>query len=512
MRRLALLFAVLAIPALGARAAAPIVVLDGAFDEWPSHAAALADHYHLYFRLELPAVDGLQASALETRLLLDLDDDATSGAFLRPADASAPLGVDLALLFAPAFTRDDAGIGGGAAALVYDGAGRERRLRHAQVDFAALPTHASDRYELRLSRHALQDRRVGPMLRAGGRARARVQRIDPQGTVRWESAMMVIERPVAAEQPWRADVALPERPPGGVRVMSINVRWATPLREPEPLARLLHAAEPDIVLLQEWDRVQRDTRGRRPPRVAAAEIAAWFDEHVPGERRWDARRSRELGVAVVARGALAPFGPERVSYQLEAGEGELVEGGVRYLGVLAELPVGAVAVASLHLKCCGSRHSAEESRRLAEAAAINAALRRGLAGSDPVLLVVGGDFNLVGGREPRDRVAEGLAPGGGPLAVASAFALGGHSALTWRDGRSRFAPSRLDFVLFAGEGAVLLNAFTLDTGLLSDAALERLELRREDSAFSDHLPLIVDLEPRPTESSLMLRRSAQSVR
>ena len=51
-------------------------------------------------------------------------------------------------------------------------------------------------------------------------------------------------------------------------------------------------------------------------------------------------------------------------------------------------------------------------------------------------------------------------------------------------------------VFFSADArATVTNAFILDTEILDDASLARMNLRRQDSSAADHLPVVVDLDP-----------------
>ncbi len=493
---LALILAIVAPTA--AYAQAPAVLLDGRFDDWPAGVRAQADPYHVHLQLVFPEKIGLQSARVATHVLLDLDDDVSTGRTVTPAAKDdAPLGVDLALLFAPVESRDDSGMAGGAIALAYGPGQRETRLRHQQVGFAALPTYASERFELRVKRHLLEHRPVGTELRRAGTARALIRRIGADGDIVWESAVVAFERPAAAAAAWRAQVEIPRRPDDAVRIVSANVEWASPLADPAPFARILAALDPDIVLLQEWDRVERNPDRPPIPLESAEAIADWFNTHAPGERTWQARRSPELGTAIVSRDVLSALGGERIAYRLREDDRTLLERGVRYIAAVAQTRAGPVAVASLHLKCCGAWAGSEDLQRQAEGVTINAALRGALAESPAVMSLVGGDFNLVGSRSPKQMIASGLDFDGSDLAVAPIVTLGGADATTWRAPRAGFSPSRLDYILYSDSSAEAVNAFALDTAVLDAASLRRHGLQAQDSAFSDHLPIVIDLRQRP---------------
>nr|WP_240901899.1 endonuclease/exonuclease/phosphatase family protein [Wenzhouxiangella sp. XN24] len=276
--------------------------------------------------------------------------------------------------------------------------------------------------------------------------------------------------------------------------MSINVRRGGPLEEPGPLARVVAAADPDIVLLQEWD--QRGGRDTRSSPARAASLARWFDTHVPGGRPWRARRSQAHGVAIVARHEMSPLGPEQVLFPTPAdGSGPTLRP-VRYVAARVDTPLGPVAVASIHLSCCGAPGSMEDRERAAQATALHAAFRAAVARADVGMVVVGGDFNLVGEVHPRNVIAASLDLDGSALAVAPALAPGDRAATTWRDPHSRFSPSQLDFLLYSDATAVLQAAFVADTATMSETTLRRAGLLRDDAAFSDHLGVVIDLRRR----------------
>lgn len=69
---------------------------------------------------------------------------------------------------------------------------------------------------------------------------------------------------------------------------------------------------------------------------------------------------------------------------------------------------------------------------------------------------------------------------------------------TWRDDSTPYPPGRFDRMLFSDSTISMVHGFVLNTTLMSDTALERLELNWHDSLWNhepgqfDHLPVIVD--------------------
>jgi endonuclease/exonuclease/phosphatase family metal-dependent hydrolase len=274
----------------------------------------------------------------------------------------------------------------------------------------------------------------------------------------------------------RADLRLPPKPNGGVRVVSWNVLRGKPMEDAGPFARVLKVLDPDVVLVQEWTSSPR-------------EIAAWFNASVPlDEGEWEVRTTAGWGVAVVSRFPLEAFGHEELYL-----DGE--ENAVRYAGALISTPVGYLAAASVHLKCCGSSGSDEDQQRISEAGAINRSMLEALAIEPVPLRIISGDLNLVGSRPPLDVLRNGLDTDGSDLEIADARVLGDAAYVTWREDGNAFTPGRLDYAVYSGSVLRQARAFVLDARVLSDRALETAGLDATDTDASDHLPLIIDLMP-----------------
>src|SRR5205814_4949203 len=147
-------------------------------------------------------------------------------------------------------------------------------------------------------------------------------------------------------------------------------------------------------------------------------------------------------------------------------------------------------------KCCGTAGGPEDQRRLAEAQAINAAMKTAMPQVNTPMRVLGGDLNLVGAAGPLGALAAGLDTDGSDMAVVQPMVLGDPSLITWVDPKSEFPPGRLDYLLVSDASAQVVNAFVLDTSKLSAKSLARVGMDRGDTAASDHLPVVVDIKPR----------------
>jgi len=154
---------------------------------------------------------------------------------------------------------------------------------------------------------------------------------------------------------------------------------------------------------------------------------------------------------------------------------------------------GELLAISVHLKCCGSAGSDEDLTRIDQAKAINGFIDWVHEQHPDAMVVIAGDFNLVGSRTPLEVMARGLGVNGDDLDPAPARVFGDSTSVTWVDEKSRFGPGRLDWLLYDDSRSVLGGAFMLDTRVLSDGSLAVMGLERDDSKASDHLPMIVDL-------------------
>ncbi len=435
---------------------APIVI-DAEFADWPGEAAveAVADDRHLFIRFAPGRADhAIQAAPYSTRILLDTDDNPSTGL---PLDG---LGIDTAVLLSP---PNATGPGIGAQVLTYDVGGFATPGGHADLGFLFQPTYAAAVYEARLDRRSLT--RAG-----GGRVRVRVDQVGAENRVFW-SAGSVVALPTATA-PSRGAVGLPDKPANAARVLSLNVLNAAPLTSPDPFRRIIRALDPDVILFQEWFN------------TAQPAIQAWVDAHLG--TGWTVFAPSTNGIALATRHPIL----ETVDRpRADPGPGA----NARFAAAVIRTPAGPVIAGSLHLKCCGGANTSEDARRIAEAASIRATLADLRARHPDAMMAIGGDYNLVGTRTPLDTLAAGLGIDGSDLIPARTVTLGDATTVTWVDDRSMFSPGRLDWILADAAAARVANAFALDTRRLAPAALDRAGLRPEDSAASDHLPVVVDL-------------------
>jgi endonuclease/exonuclease/phosphatase (EEP) superfamily protein YafD len=289
---------------------------------------------------------------------------------------------------------------------------------------------------------------------------------------------------------------LPRHPDTTLRVLVWNVSRESFFENAAGFRRVLDAVSADLLMLDEM-----------PGTTKAAAIARGLPR---GEPRWNvvygSAGGRHQRPSLAARFELQPIiAFEQLGYDpaqaadwrrrapapLQARLEDTLDGGVPAVGAVFARDGRRVLAVGLDLQCCGDEAGSwEEERRVAEATAIRAALDATLAqgGIDAVLL--GGDFNVVGGPAPL-QVLQG--DGNGlPLQAVDVRHRDGVATWTW-DGRGTpFPSSRIDYLLHS---AALrpLQAQVFDTEGLSAAEQQALDLPAGLSAtLSQHRPLVVD--------------------
>lgn len=495
-------------------------ILDGDTREWNGGITTHADSETVSFRFSPGEAATLQANDETTRLLFDLDNDPLTGEPLVGPPDVGTLGVDLEILMSPLLTdlppasaasirnrRLERGqpaspFATGITVIRNNADGTVTRLKHADIGFIASPTYASDFFEARIDRTA--DALEGTGIDTEGGAKAIVLMTGTAGEVVRYSEPIDFVLPGAVAQKQPTSKGIPAQMPGTIRVLSMNVLRGKPKTEPAPFARLIAAVEPDVILFQEADDFD------------APALEAWLSGFVgpmPGKHEWasgiqglsgnltggvgvwNAAAMPDLGVAIAT--------PHVITETFGTVEIEDPRNGrtrtVRAVTALVSTPSGNILATSTHLKCCGSAGSSEDQLRYVEAGAINAAFAdaadevRGTLGRDIDAKIIGGDMNLVGTRGPLDVLRGGLNEGGRDLEPAMTGVIGETALYTWRDDRGYFSPGRLDWFL-TGDASVA-QAFAIDTRLMNPDSLAMWGLYPDDSAVSDHLPVVVDLKP-----------------
>lgn len=470
---------------IGGEEAAGPIVLDGDIGEWPSDSAVVADENYLYFRLTVQGQQyPLQAAPYSVTLFIDADATAETGVPVKHGGAVIPrFGADVKIVFSPK-QEGSRSSNLGVAAFTMSRDGAEQRVGIEDLGLTCAPTYAAAWYEGRIARHLPSVTTLPESgLRTSGEVRVVFATIADDGRVTGASDPASVTCGPAAGTPIRVDASLPKKPQGAIRVISYNVERSKPIAKPDTFQRIFRALEPDVILLQEWEE------------GGAAAVEGWFTALVPINSPWHVLKapgdnSNGGGVAIVSRFPMEPLIALQVVAPNSAVGNETRP--VRFIGAVAQTPMGEAVFASIHLKSRGTKDSVEDRRRMSESRAINAAVL-GANRRNTVVRVIGGDMNLVGTRPPLDLLRAGLDTDGSDLTVAEPMVLGDRVQTTWRDASTPFPPGRLDYLMYSDATCEVVNAFVLDTALWSDAALARVGFDRTDSGGSDHLPVVLDL-------------------
>ncbi len=456
------------------------ITLDGDVSEWPEDIAAVADANWLYLRFKL---DGptrtLQGMDSAMAIYIDADGNPQTGRTIDEPAVQGGLGADIEVIFSPR-EPDAPRVGSGVMFRVQTPDGTARTIPHERLGFSFTPTHAAEWYEARIARSAAEELGLNTQgLGSSGRIAGVVVMFDGQGQVDAWADPFEVAAPSASPLEFQ-DVRVPAKPDDAVRVVTYNVEHSSPVKNPEPFARLIRVLDPDVLLFQEW--VEGD----------ADALKAWLTAHVDDTADWQVLKGSAWGVAVASKHPLSSLTP------MDAPNPVNSDNALRFVSGLVETPFGPLAVGSTHLKCCGTKDSREDRQRSAEATAIADMLANALGegpGSQAWGLVIGGDMNLVGSRPPLDALAKGCDLDGSELLVSEPMRLGDHAMYTWFDPGSAYTPGRLDYLLYSDAVAEAVNSFVLDTSVMSEAALARLGLDADDTSNSDHLPVVLDVRP-----------------
>ncbi|MFM1831502.1 MAG: hypothetical protein RLZZ558_1842 [Planctomycetota bacterium] len=418
-------------------------VTDGAFDDWSLPQAMVSD----------PVGDAggafdvrsLWASSEGTTLHLRLE-------LAQPLNLQSGAGSDGTL-------RIDVEVNG--RTLTLDLRARTASVNGQPVPWTELghfqPTHASTLFEGQLN-----------LLAAGATSDSGVRvRLSGSDSLT-QDLVLRLDRPMPAVERGNLD-----RPATShVRLANLNTlnNGMLDAQRGPALLRLLAAAQPDVICLQEdysatWQQISQRLAASMP---------------LPAGQSWWVLKNGTQGRTLAVRGTVIPA-PHRDN---------------AFVAGLARMECGDVFVICLHAKCCGHAGSSEDGRRIEQMQAVATLvgdLRQGRLGSAlaphagaPVLLA--GDWNLVGSRVPLDIVED---PDGPAMQAVLPRSVIGSDVFTWRDSDSPFWPGRLDLIA-CDRSLRPLKAVVLDTARLDPGDRESAGVLAEDSAASDHLMLVAD--------------------
>lgn len=324
-----------------------------------------------------------------------------------------------------------------------------RALLWEDLAYEAAPTHSSTEFEI-LMDLGLVDVAVGDEVT-----------IDFSGSDE-----------LAAPAPFVLDGPRPEvlrrqtarRPGTTVRIASLNVLQSgvLPGARRAPIVRLLRAADADVYCLQEeYD-------------LTEEELVTLFEE--VADATWHIYKVRDNVVA--SRFPLTGV-PGRHD---------------RYAPAVIDVPgSGPLVVVGAHLSCCGWDGNVDDRLRIHEAEGIVETIADLRASGDPATveapIVVIGDWNLVGSREPLDILLDPAELG---LSQWLLPQLVGEHVMTWHSSSSFFPPGILDLVAHTPDVLARQNGFVLEEARLSDEERTDLGLEPEDGLATDHLLVVAD--------------------
>jgi len=480
------------------------LVMDGQFDDWAAVPVTIvdpadapggfvdvgevrlaSDARFVYLLVDFGRVVNAQGFDGHAMILLDADGDPATG----KAEHGLP-GTDLIIDLTPPNIKNPTqpGVGMAIRSTTYTPDPNDpasRKLIPYDIDLHFGPTHAGQRMEFRLDRGVTLP--ATPALFTGAQFTAKLVCVDLSGKVIDETEP--VSHPLATRAPVDSlSIDQPNDPlapaPGtSLRVMCWNAERGAILTRPLPYVRSFNALKPDVILLQELTDKN------------SAEQIVRFMQAIPGQENtpWNVifgSGGGDLRTAVVTRLNLQPVKAlQTVSHE------DRPERTIRVSGGIIESDAGRLLAVSLHLKCCGRAGDSSDETRKQEVRQIHAAIKAAMAEHSIDGVVIAGDFNLVGSRDPVEMVAAGLDIDQSALSIADAYQLDGLTNATWADPDQPFAPGRLDYILFTDQSLRPMKQFVFESGDLSTKWQRHHGIASDDSAeASDHFPVVVDFQ------------------
>ncbi len=363
------------------------------------------------------------------------------------------------------------------------------------LDMVALPTWASDRFELRIAR--LPQGRLGHL---DGAITITPVFVTMDSVVHRSSTVSYRLRTAVATTPRPRSDTIPAPVAGTLRVAQWNVSEGS-FGKPEMHARLLAAVMPDVLMLDEvHEQVTPDFLRQFFDLPALRALGPWqFVLARSGGRQRTVVATRGHAIRPVedmmsmhyVDGALdslrrlTPAAGHRLIDIEQAAQ-------ISSVGAWVDMNGTEVMFVPLDLQSGGYAGSVHDNLRVLQAQAIRRYVRAEQARRGAFPLVIAGDFNPVGSYRSVRLLSQGLfdAP---DMTASHAERLGEQSLVTWKSALgAQFAPGRLDFTFFRGFRQ--RGGFVFTTDDLSDRVLARLGMTRETFArVSDHLIVVTDL-------------------
>ncbi|MCF8230635.1 MAG: endonuclease/exonuclease/phosphatase family protein [Bacteroidales bacterium] len=386
----------------------------------------------------------------------------------------------------------------------------KERIYHNDIGFSALPTVASDEFEVMISRDAqpngtddlFEGANFNLLLKSDNGEDA-IPNAGETFTYHIDDELTNTFNPI--------DISRPEQ--NHLRVMSYNILHdgiMKPAQQPH-IESVLQAINPDVIVFNEcWD-------------TQATDVESFMDEALPldNEEGWSAVKKDQGNI---------------ITTRYDISDSWHVHNDMRLTGALIDLPdkrfMHDFLITGAHFRCCDAN---EARQREADAFIefVNEAKETGgrieLPEDTPIMLA--GDLNLVGDSQQLETLLTGeiintstFGEGGAPDWDGTALkdVISYHSdnpyALTWMDNESSYWPGRLDFSIMTNSSSEVLKSFILETGNMSQQRLDMYGLVAEDTRkASDHLPKVTDISIRgnigtPQEETTSLKVLPNPVR
>lgn len=436
---------------------------------------------HLFLRIEVGQPINLQENN-ELTLYLDTDNDRRTG------HRTLGVGAELAWTFGERSGR-------------WFRKGDSEEIGHADLGFSSLPTVRSETFEVALDRSATPEGTAplfqGDSLRVA-LANEGDRLPDEEGGLGY--VLSDAETPLEAPSIDRPDAS-------SVRMVSYNSannfeKERSAIFSPErqsSFRRIFDAVAPDVIAFQE---VYAQT-------AAQTDSIAKSGLGLSAEWEW-AKRGQDL--------VLGSRYPILDSHAVPGYED--YESGAFLLD--AEVALGSrLVVVTTHPPCCNygpeDGEPSSDAQRQQVVDGIVAFLRDLQDGDGPfevtedTPIVVLGDMNFVGSaQQPRtlrtgeivntDRFGPSAAPDwdGSSLLDTNPQQVESPMHTTWINAESSFPPGRLDYAFVTDSVLEVVHEYVLYTPVLSDDVRTTHGLRAEDTVeASDHLPVVIDVAPRP---------------
>ncbi|MDT8323791.1 MAG: endonuclease/exonuclease/phosphatase family protein [Bacteroidota bacterium] len=463
-------------------AAAQPLLVDGLFGDWNARPALTVDatgddggsgvdfatlkithdERFLYIRFNTTAEVVLQEDNT-LRLYIDTDFDASTGQQLQG------LGAELIWNFA------------GRSGTLRVG-GSTRSIDHADIGLYPAPTYSSTDFEIALRRDVIFD---GRPLYSADSLRVALAVIEANGD-RIPDTGGAAYGLDGEGLPAPPETMIGEPRAEGVRLLTWNTLQDGLIdaqRQPA-FARVLRAVQPDIMCFQEsFD-------------GSAGQVLLFVRSVIdpPTGRAWRTLKLDQGNVLIT---------------HLDVEESWVLQNNYRETASLLSTPSGRkMLLINCHFRCCSA-----DLERQQEADGVIRFIRDAKTPGGEITLdegtpiVLTGDLNLVGDRLQIETLLTGdiadntrYGPDekpdwdGGDMALCVSRHPRSRIAHTWRNPRSSYAPSILDYIIYTGSSMSVMHDMVINTADMSAAQLQQYALESDDcETASDHLPRFADL-------------------